>query len=134
MVSLPFCGQSRKSRWMARVMRRRVVERLDVHDLLLVDIGVRHTAQIPAKLAARLEARQPFALDLGGKFDLMQCRLDPLAQRRQRRLRLAGDGGVARARTATGRRSCRGRPLPDRRRCSAGYAPRLRRKKCRRWR
>jgi hypothetical protein len=56
---------------------------------------VRHTAQIPAKLAARLEARQPFALDLGGKFDLMQCRLDPLAQRRQRRLRLAGDGGVA---------------------------------------
>ena len=72
-----------------------VVERLHVHDLLLVDIGVRYAAQIPAKLAARLETRQPLALDLGGKFDLMQRRLDPLAQRRQRRLRLARDGGVA---------------------------------------
>ena len=111
-----------------------IVERLDVHDLLLVDIGVRHTAQIPAKLAARLEARQPFALDLGGKFDLMQCRLDPLAQRRQRRLRLVYDGGVA----AREQPRVAEAAAADHCQIGAGVAQDVRRvcagKKCRRWR
>ena len=62
-----------------------LLERLDLHKLLLVVSGVGNALEIPRYLVPCLKARKPLAVLLGVHFRLPYGKVDAVTKRRQRR-------------------------------------------------